>query len=222
MEGFGEKTVVFFTDDAFMDMTHSQTMIVASYADTSLQVCEALPSGGENRGMFPADDASMGMSLLPARKKDLSVEKRNVSSSVSSLDQGFENFLASLSKPGGPSSLATVDTNMSVAHVKTRKVNVDKENLLPASVSAVMEKSLNKPRKAEESSYGLGPDVDVSMNLTEVQTGRILSVADDDNPFQCLFPTKDMYAHSDKRESPTAEVLMTKSDPKGINVFNMS
>ncbi|XP_034435998.1 uncharacterized protein knl1 isoform X1 [Hippoglossus hippoglossus] len=216
VEGFGEKTVVFSTDDAFMDMTHSQTMIVASYADTSLQVDDALPSGGEKKGMFTADDASMDMSLLPARKKDLSVEKRNVSSSVSSLDQGFESFLASLSKPGGPSSLATVDTNISVAHMKTRKANVDKENLLPASVSAVMEKSLNKPRKAEESSYGLGPDVDVSMNLTEVQTGRILSVADDDNPFQCLFPTQDMYAHCDKRESQTAEVMMTKSDPKDM------
>ncbi|XP_053301738.1 uncharacterized protein knl1 [Pleuronectes platessa] len=213
VEGFGEKTVMFSTDDAFMDMTHSQTMNVSSYADTSLAVCDALPAGEEKKWMFTADDASMDVSLLPARKKDLSVEKRDIPSSVSSLDHGFENFLASLSKPGGPSSLATVDTNISVAQVKTRKANVDKENLLPASISAVME-SLNKPRKAEESSCGLGPDVDVSMNLTEVQTGRVLSVAVDDNPFQCLFPTQDMYALSDEGESQTAKVTMIKSEPK--------
>nr|XP_019953020.1 PREDICTED: protein CASC5 [Paralichthys olivaceus] len=229
VEGFGEKTVVFSTDDAFMDMTHSQTMILASYADTSLQIGDAFPTG-EKKVMFPADDASMdtalnhtvnmtNASLLPGRKKDLSV-KRNISSS--SLDQGFENFLASLSKPGGPSSLATVETNNSVAHIKTQKANVDKENLLPTPVSAMMEKSLNKPRKSEVSSYGLCPDVDVSMNLTEVQTGRILAVTDDDNPFQCLFPTQDMYAHSNKRESQTAEVMLIKSEDRSQQMPEMA
>ncbi|XP_069371586.1 uncharacterized protein knl1 [Paralichthys olivaceus] len=229
VEGFGEKTVVFSTDDAFMDMTHSQTMILASYADTSLQIGDAFPTG-EKKVMFPADDASMdtalnhtvnmtNASLLPGRKKDLSV-KRNISSS--SLDQGFENFLASLSKPGGPSSLATVETNNSVAHMKTQKANVDKENLLPTPVSAMMEKSLNKPRKSEVSSYGLCPDVDVSMNLTEVQTGRILAVTDDDNPFQCLFPTQDMYAHSNKRESQTAEVMLIKSEDRSQQMPEMA
>ncbi|XP_071323973.1 outer kinetochore KNL1 complex subunit KNL1 isoform X2 [Trachinotus anak] len=227
-EDLGEKTVMFSTDDAFMDMTHSHTINIASdagIADISLQNYDILPTGGEKTVMFTADDASMDMTLsrtlnmtnvsvsLPTgRNMDLSVEKRNMSSSVPSLDPGFENFLASLSKPSGPSSLATAEINSSLAHSKTQKADVDKENQMPTSVSAMMKKSLNTSRKTGESSYGsaLCPEVDVSMDMTEAQTGRILGFTDADDPFQCLFPTQDMYAHSDKKVSQTTEVMKTQ------------
>ncbi|GLD49688.1 uncharacterized protein AKAME5_000333900 [Lates japonicus] len=75
-----------------------------------------------------------------------------------------------------------------------------------------MEKSLNTSRKTGESSYGgaLYSEVDVSMDMTEAQTGRILGLADDDDPFQCLFPSQDMYAHSDRGVSQTADTMKTK------------
>ncbi|XP_039981472.1 uncharacterized protein knl1 isoform X2 [Xiphias gladius] len=248
-EDFGEKTVMFSTDHAFMDMTHSHTINIASdaelLADISLQNYDILPTGGEKTVMFNADDPSMDMTLshtvnvtngsvsLPTgRNMDLSVERRNMSSSVPSLDPGFENFLASLSKPSGPSSLATVETNSSLDRIKTQKADVDKENQVPTSLSAMMEKSANKSRKTGELSNGsvLCPEVDVSMNMTEALTGRILGVTDDDNLFQCLFPTHEMYAHSDKRVSQTTEMKKTKqqqsseflgySDPKVATTEN--
>ncbi|XP_058469554.1 uncharacterized protein knl1 isoform X2 [Solea solea] len=225
VEGFGEKTVVFSSDDAFMDMTHSQTINFASYGEFLAD--DALPSGGEKMVMFAADDASMDMTLshtvnlkngtvsLP-RHMDLNVQKRNVPSTLPSLDPGFEDFLASLSKSGGPSSSATVESNCSLAHIKEKKADVDKENRLPASVPSVMEKSLNASRKTGQASYEsvLCPDDNVSMNLTEVQTGRILGFTGTDDPFQCLFPTEDMYVHTDRRVSQMTAMTKTSSDPK--------
>ncbi|AWP20304.1 putative protein CASC5 [Scophthalmus maximus] len=220
VEGFGEKTVVFSTDDAFMDMTHSHSINFATYADISLHNCDALPTGREKTVVFAADDASMDLTLnhtINTANKDLSVEKRNVSSSVPSVDPGFENFLASLFKPGGPHSSSTAETSSSLAHIKTQKTErVDKENWLPTSVSAAMDKSVGEFRKTGQSSHGsaLCPEEDVSMNLTEVHTGRILGVNEDENPFHFLFPTQDMYAQADKRLSQTAEMGKSKSDHK--------
>ncbi|KAG7508661.1 hypothetical protein JOB18_020445 [Solea senegalensis] len=227
VEGFGEKTVVFSSDDAFMDMTHSQTINFASYGEFLAD--DALPSGGEKMVMFAADDASMDMTLshtvnlmngtvsLP-RHMDLNVQKRNVPSTLPSFDPGFEDFLASLSKSGGPSSSAAVESTCSLAHIKEKKADVDKENRLPASVPSVMEKSLNASRKTGQASYEsvLCPDDNVSMNLTEVQTGRILGFTGTDDPFQCLFPTEDMYVHTDRRVSQMTAMTKTSSDPKAV------
>ncbi|XP_035474436.2 uncharacterized protein knl1 isoform X2 [Scophthalmus maximus] len=226
VEGFGEKTVVFSTDDAFMDMTHSHSINFATYADISLHNCDALPTGREKTVVFAADDASMDLTLnhtINTANKDLSVEKRNVSSSVPSVDPGFENFLASLFKPGGPPSSSTAETSSSLAHIKTQKTErVDKENWLPTSVSAAMDKSVGEFRKTGQSSHGsaLCPEEDVSMNLTEVHTGRILGVNEDENPFHFLFPTQDMYAQADKRLSQTAEMGKSKSDHKAATTEN--
>ncbi|XP_044232912.1 uncharacterized protein knl1 isoform X6 [Thunnus albacares] len=279
---FGEKTVMFSTDDAFMDTTHSHTINIANdaelLADFPHQNRTVFSSSGEKTMMFTADDASMDMtqshtvnmisgpeSLSTGRNVDISL-----SSSVPGLDPGFKNFLANLSKPSGsgvnpliarmvPTAAATVDTNVSssthnldpefknflsnlskpsepsvnpvitrmtptagasfdatvetnssLAKMKTWRSEVDKENQAPTSVSSIMEKSLNKPRNIRESSFGgaLCPEDDISMDMTEAQTGRIVGFADDDDPFQCLFPTQEMYSRSD-RGSKSAENLKT-------------
>ncbi|XP_008276592.1 protein CASC5 [Stegastes partitus] len=237
MDDFGEKTVMFSTEDAFMDMTHSHTINIASdseiLGDISLQNYGILPTGKEKRGMITVGDGFTDMtlshtvnmtsgSLTASRNMSLSEEKRNVSASLPCMDPGFENFLASLSKPSGPSinvtrmaasdGTSSGEASSSLAQIKTQRADVDKENQAPTCVSAVLEKSLNNSRRIRESFYGsaLCPKDDVTMDLTEAQTGRILGVNDDDDdPFQCLFPTQDMYAHFDKRVSPTAERMKT-------------
>ncbi|KAG7222700.1 hypothetical protein INR49_026309 [Caranx melampygus] len=67
---------------------------------------------------------------------------------------------------------------------------------------------------------------DVSMDMTEAQTGRILGFTNEDDPFQCLLPPQGMYAQSDIRVSQTTEMMKTKhqqssetpgySEPKGV------
>ncbi len=221
--------MMFSTDDAFMDMTHSHTINIANdaelLADISLQN-GVLPTSGEKTLMFAADDGSMDMTLsrtlnmtsgsasLPAgRNMDLSVEK--ISSSVPCLDPEFENFLASLSKPSGPSvnpgttrvtppaGRSFEETNASLAQIKTKRADVDKENQAPTSVSAVMEKSLTTCRRIGESSYG-------SALCPEEED-------DDDDAFRCLFPTQEMYsqaAETTKQQQSTK--TLAPLNPKGI------
>ncbi|XP_073348418.1 uncharacterized protein knl1 isoform X2 [Pagrus major] len=240
---FGEKTVMFATDDAFMDMTQSHTINIANdadiLADISLQNFDILPTSRDKTVMFSANDGSMDMTLshtmnmtsglvsLPtSRNMDLSAENRNISSSVPCLDAGFENFLASLFKPNGPSvnpaGTTTRETNSSLAQIKTQRSDVDKENQAPTSVSAVMEKSLNTSRKIGELSYGSALCPTDDMDLTEAQTGRIRSFADDDSPFQCHLPMQEMYSHPDSRASQTAvskqqqsSGMLASFNPKG-------
>ncbi|XP_078130065.1 uncharacterized protein knl1 [Sander vitreus] len=203
----GEKTVIFSTDDEFMDMTHSHTINIAGDAellpDISLQNDDPLPSRRVKTEMFTVNNGSMA---------------RNLSSSVPSLDPEFEKFLASHSKQSGPSSSPVItrtkpasgapseEANRSLAQIKTQRADVDKENQAPTSVSAVVEKSLNTSRKIGELSYGsaLGPEDDLSMDMTKAQTDCMLGFTDDD-PFQCLFPTQEMYSRFDNRVSQTAE-----------------
>ncbi|XP_033504979.2 uncharacterized protein knl1 [Epinephelus lanceolatus] len=247
---FGERTVMFSTDDAFMDMTHSHTINIANdaelLADISLHNYDALPTRGEKTVMFTANDGCIdkipsggSVSLPTSRNMDLSVEKINISSSVPSFDPGFENFLASLSKPSGPSvnpvitrmtppaGLSSEETSCSLAQNKTQRAVVDKENQAPTSVSAVMEKSLNTSRKIGELSYGsaLCSKDNVSMDMTEAHTGRILGLTDDDDDddddvFQCLIPTQKMRSHLDNRVPQTAEKTKQQQSGKTPASFN--
>ncbi|TNN60636.1 hypothetical protein EYF80_029109 [Liparis tanakae] len=219
---FGEKTVMFSTNDASMDMTQSHTVNIADDADISLQ----------NFGSLTTMDISLSrngnigsVSLPNSRNMDLRVEKSNASSSALTLDAGFESFLASLSKPSEPSvnpviptmtpAASTERTNVSAGQLKTQRADVGKENQAPTSVPAVMEKSLGTSRKIGELSYGnaLCPGDDSRMDMTEAQTGRILGRSDDDDPFQCLFPTQEMYSRLDSRGSQTKE----KTTPQQIS-----
>lgn len=230
---------MFSADDVFLDLTHSHTINIATdaelLADIPHQNDDVLPTDGEKL-MFTADNRSMdvtrshtvnmtsGSVLLPTgRKMDISVEKKNVSSLLPCLDPEFANFIASLSKPCDPSINLMVtkvtpacseETNSSLAPVKTKRPDVDKENQVP---TFIMRKSLNRSRKTGDSSYGsaLCSDDGVSKDVTEAQTGHILGSTDDDDyddddPFQCLFPTQEMYSQYGKRVSQTAEMLKAK------------
>ncbi len=260
----GERTVMFSTDDAFMDMTHSHTINIADgaelLADIPLQNYEVLPTSREKTVLFTADDASMDMTLihslnmtnrsvsLPAsRSMDLSLDKREISSSAPCVDPGFKNFLSNLIKPSGP-SVSPVDAKMApaavksseetgswpLAPVKRHRADADKENKAPASISAMMEKSLNTSRKNCEESYGsaFGPKDDLSMDMTEALTGHIKGFTDDDDdPLQCLFPTQEMYdskIHLDTKVSHASEKTkeqqrhkMLSFNPKG-NEFSIT
>lgn len=249
--------MMFSTDDAFMDMTNCHTINIANEsvlpADISLQDYDVLPSSRERTVMSAADSRSMDNtssrtvsmtnrsgSLPSGRNMDLSVEKNTLSSSLPCLDPEFEDFLASLSKSScplvnpvitkmTPTGTSSEVKNCSLAQIKTQMNDVDKENQVPASASFALDKS-SLCRKICESSYRsvLCPEDDVSMDITEAQTGRIQG-SDDDDFFRCLFPTQEMYSQSDKRVSQTLEVkskqqqssnMLSSPDPKGMEIAN--
>lgn len=197
---------MFCTEDAFMDMTHSQTINIANgseaLADISLQNYEIIPTSREKTVMFTADDGCMDMtqshtvniasgqgSLPTSRSIDLNTEMRNVPSSVSSLDPGFENFLSSLFKTSGasvnpgitrmtsPDVASSEQTNPCLAQNKTQRVDVDKENQVPTSVPTVMVKSLNTHTKNDQSSFGnlFHPKSDVGTDATLGHVANITS-----------------------------------------------
>lgn len=89
------------------------------------------------------------------------------------LDLGFKSFLASLSK--------TVPT----AAVSSK---VPEEN-----------RSLNTTRSSRESFIGGAENV--SMDMTEAQTGRIVGLTGSDDPFQFLFPSQALNPHRDSLKS---------------------
>lgn len=88
----------------------------------------------------------------------------------------FENFLASLSKPSSSDRMAAPETT-SPTHVD------DKENQVPNSTRS--------SRRVLEA-------LSVQVDLTE---GTLGGGHEEDDPFQCLFPTQDMYAQRDRRSS---------------------
>ncbi|XP_061563268.1 uncharacterized protein knl1 [Cololabis saira] len=230
---FGEKTVMFSTDDALMDMTHSHTINIASDAellgDKSLHSYNILCPGSE-RGL---DDGSADMAQShPLNKKsgsapvsadrhvDLNAKRTTVSAALPCLDLEFEDFLASLSKPSGASTQAgtrntpfatpsSVQTNSSMDQSKTQGPDIDKENQVP--------KSLNRTKIGQSFHRSvLCPEDDVGMDMTAAHTGCILGAGDDD-PFQCPFPNQDMHAQSDKRVSQMAEVKGQRSSKTSTN-----
>ncbi|XP_032441940.1 uncharacterized protein knl1 [Xiphophorus hellerii] len=209
--GIGENTVVFSTEDADMDMTHSHTININSDADLlgdpDHQNYDLLLSGGGNiADVFTevppnhfVQATNQASALLLDKQTDSSVETRAVSTAAPILDPGFKDFLSSLSKLSpsstGMTPLTSDDIKSSLA------ADVDKENQMP--------KSLSSSRNIGESFNGSGfrRDDDVSMDVTKAQTGRIL---DDDDPFQCLFPTQEMYEKSE-RESQARETKQQQS-----------
>ncbi|XP_010791246.1 uncharacterized protein, partial [Notothenia coriiceps] len=222
-----EKTRI-FSDNEFMDMTQSQTIIIASDAELLESIPhqnhDVLPARGEKPFMFGARDASRDMTpsvpaLLPTSMNlNSTVEKSNISSAMPLLHPGYENVC--FSKISGPSvnplttrttpAAGTSSEKGSISMAQMKTVCVDEENRVPTS--AVKNKSLNTSRKIGDLSYGsaISPQDDLSMDMTEAQTGRILRSTDDD-PFQCLFPTQEMYSQHENRAPQTAG--KTKQQP---------
>ncbi|XP_061610555.1 kinetochore scaffold 1 isoform X3 [Phyllopteryx taeniolatus] len=200
--GFGEKTVMYCEDDGFMEMTQSHTINIANnegcLVDSPQKNRTTLLSCGKKTVMSSADSKSLDMSLrynanvargLQAPSAGRVTDFR-VTSSLPSFDPSFNNLLCSLSESHGSNvklSEATLETNMS--QIKTQKVDVNKENQTPTSVYSEMGKSPNNARN-----IGLSQDMD----LTVTHTSHITGLTDDaDDPFQCLFPTQEMYSQSD-------------------------
>lgn len=220
-----------FSDNAFMDMTQSQTINIASSAELLESIPhqnhDVLPARGEKTFMFGARDASWDMTssvpaLLPTSMNlNSTVEKSIISSAMPLLHPGYENCFSKISGPSvNPLTTRTTPAagtssekgNISMAQMKT--FCVDEENRFPTS--AVKNKSLNTSRKIGDFSYGsaISPQDDLSMDMTEAQTGRILRSTDDDDdddPFQCLFPTQEMYSQHENRTPQTAG--KTKQQP---------
>ncbi|KAI9531515.1 hypothetical protein NQZ68_040362 [Dissostichus eleginoides] len=209
-----QKTMRFSANDAAKDVTRSRTVNISTdFEPTSYQNVESLPACGEKTVKFNATDAAMDVTqFLPVniasnsesdphrphresnilstnenRDFPLSAKKmqrplRNRSAHV--LDNGFKNTLsiksgANAVNTGDVAAAAglqeTVNTN---GPLRKQKPNVDNENEAPGFISAVMEKPVNKTMTED-------PQDDVSMDMTEAQTGSILGLTCTDEPPQC-------------------------------------
>lgn len=146
---------MFSADDAFMDITHSQTINISNNAelltDASRQSNDVFPTKEINMS-FNADNGtatlSTGRSMGP--NSDITI----ISPTVPSLDPGFENFLAGLFKSNGPHSKTTEVIVAGRSSEETRKAEVDEENQAPQSVRAAMEGSSDASRKMNRPLYG--------------------------------------------------------------------
>ncbi|KAF3850131.1 hypothetical protein F7725_019850 [Dissostichus mawsoni] len=209
-----QKTMRFSANDAAKDVTRSRTVNISTdFEPKSYQNVESLPACGEKTVKFNATDAAMDVTQflavniasnsesdphLPHRESNilstnenrdfpLSAKKmqrplRNRSAHV--LDNGFKNTLsiksgANAVNTGDVAAAAglqeTVNTN---GPLRKQKPNVDNENEAPGFISAVMEKPVNKTMTED-------PQDDVSMDMTEAQTGSILGLTCTDEPPQC-------------------------------------
>ncbi|XP_034018706.1 uncharacterized protein LOC117503556 [Thalassophryne amazonica] len=162
-QDYGDKTVMFAADDAFMDMTHSHTINLASDPELRAENLGILPTRREK--MMPTgDDGSLGMTktlnepvshsviphqkfnLLPTGKSvdySIATGNKNTSSLRPDLDPGFKNFLASLCKPSGPvvnPVIARVGPNAAASGKETTDTNES-----PVHLSAEVDKENQAP-----------------------------------------------------------------------------
>lgn len=183
---------MFSVDDAFMDMTHSQTINIANNAkaltDTCLWTNDVFPAKEINMS-FDADNGAMGVTskntapLPTSRSTGPNSDITSMSSTVPSLETGFENFLAGLFKSNGPHRKSTEVTVAGRASADTQKAKVDEENQPPQSIRAVMEGSLNASRTMDTTLY---------RSLT---TESVKAVPDD---VSSSLPSKELFPHFDR------------------------
>ncbi|XP_061741629.1 uncharacterized protein knl1 [Nerophis ophidion] len=225
--GFGEKTMIYCDDDGFLDLTQSHTINIAFCEDDLFGAPQKTGSNFLSSGKSTADCVSSDINprhtFNMARGFEFPPDGRNTgfSQSVPSCGPSLTHSLPSLSKPTAlkmkPSN-ATV--NPSLSQTKTQKANVDKENHVPSF--------FRNAGNVRESSCGstLCQDEDVNMDVTH--TGRVtgLTADDDDDPFQGLFPTKEMYSQSDRgsqqsqnQENPQKQATATPKASEDRYVF---
>lgn len=191
---------MFGTDDAFMDMTQSHSVHLATGADlfSDMSLHNNQTTSREKTQIFAADDGSMDMTLSHTSKMatvpgflpslESNVENKSKSSSVACLDADFEDFLASLFKQSSSSAnpedtraatssgTSSEEANSSLLQIKAPKSHVDKENQPPAPL---MERSLKAIRKRGPSSGSGAMDVtragDEFMDMTRSHTVTVTS-----------------------------------------------
>lgn len=192
---------MFSAGDEFMDMTQSHTVNITS---------GALAPPIQNRTHGKIDNAS---SLQERRRATCGLPR----SSANGLDLGFKDFLTNLSKsaPGGnpeiarvvppttASSKEAVDTNGCLSLLKT---DVHKEK-----------QSLNTTTSIGDSLNGgaLSPENDVSMDMTEAQTGYIVGWDDDD-----MYPHCESLKMAEKMSGQKNSEAPGSSNSAGIESTN--
>ncbi|XP_061668337.1 uncharacterized protein knl1 isoform X2 [Syngnathoides biaculeatus] len=200
--GFGEETVIYCEDDGFMEMTQSHTINIAinegCLVDSPQKNRTTFVFGGKKTVMASPNSKSLDMSprynANVTRGTEVpvpgSVTDFKVISSLPNFDPSCNNMFCSLSESHVSNvkfSEPSLHTNMS--QVKTPNQDGNKENQTPSSLYSEMGKLVNKARN-----IGLYQDMD----LTATHTSPIAELTGDaDDPFQCLFPTQEMYSQSD-------------------------
>lgn len=184
----------FSADDACMDVTQTHTVNIAT--DIKLQLPQGLGFSPykDKTVRFNSNEAAMDMtecltlnidsnlasdSVFPVKKQGS--EKcgplRERSSSALSLNQGFNNVCAGLSKP----------SDLSIDPVIARMT----------------------PKAASTDYAQFCPEDDISMDMTEAQTGKILEISDTDYLYSHL-PSHDMsYQHSNLKKAETTSQLQS-------------
>lgn len=154
---------MFSAEDALMDMTHGQTINITHNAelltDMSIRSHDISPAKEINI-FFDADNGVMGVTskntapLPTSQSMGPNSDITSTSSTVPSLDPGFEDFLVGIFKSDGPHSKTTEVTVADRSSQETQKAEVDEKNQAPQSVEAVMERSLNPLRETDTPLYG--------------------------------------------------------------------
>ncbi|XP_034555673.1 kinetochore scaffold 1 isoform X2 [Notolabrus celidotus] len=216
----GENTMRFTANDAAMDVTKSHTVNIATNFDPQPhKTADVLASCGEKTPRFSANDAAMDVTqcltvniarnsesdsvlslqesnILSTQDKDdfpltgkrMETEpchqRKNRSLTARTLDPGFKNVLP---KRSGLFINSGV-TNVSCQETVDPNGFQDQPTLETAAfVSVVAEKPVNKTMTED----------DVTMDLTEAQTGQILRETCTDEYPQVLTSTQDMNPNSD-------------------------
>nr|XP_061843156.1 uncharacterized protein knl1 [Nerophis lumbriciformis] len=197
--GFGEKTMIYCEDDGFLDMTQSHTVNIAFCEDDLFGAPQKSGSNFLPSGKSTSDcvftDINLRHTFNMARGFEFPPDGRNTgfSQSVPSFGPTLTHSLPSLSKPTAlKMKLSNATVNPSLSQTKTQKVNVDKENLVPSF--------FRNAGNVRESSRGSTLCQDENVNMDVTNTGGVtgLTADDDDDPFQGLFPAKEMYSQSDR------------------------
>ncbi|XP_053736462.1 uncharacterized protein knl1 isoform X3 [Synchiropus splendidus] len=145
-EGLGERTMIYSSDDAFMDMTHSHTINIAHVEDTFLD-----PPHG-SKPTFRATSSDFTLAQTPNLRASVGVNMDFCASpSLPEFDSDFRDFLSSLSKPSGPN----VVPHMTPAAATSQVKDVSKENRAPLVVSGSV-----PPAQQQDSSFGKAEEED--------------------------------------------------------------
>ncbi|KAM9420356.1 uncharacterized protein knl1 isoform 2-T3 [Salvelinus alpinus] len=152
-DDYGEKTMMFTGEDtAFMDMTHSHTILIANDSESSIvlpnEINVTTPTCGNMDFTFSMEKGKTGFFQDSTEN---CAPFKNPSTLARGIDPEFEHFLASITKSSGamckpiaPKSSTTVafhraasppektNNRRFLAALNARKSGVDKENQVPA------------------------------------------------------------------------------------------
>ncbi|KAM8846120.1 uncharacterized protein knl1 [Synchiropus picturatus] len=158
-EDLGERTMIYSSDDALMDMTHSHTINIAHVEDTFLD-----PPHG-SKPTFRATSSDFTLAQTPNSRASVGVNMDFCASpSLPEFDSDFRDFLSSLSKPSGPN----VVPHMTPAAATSQVKDVSKENQAPLVLSGLV-----PPAQQQDSSFGKAEEEDEPFGFLFPPTERL-------------------------------------------------